>query len=166
VLPCSLGVVHRSSSTYRRDTLPPSSWSKSKPKQRARIKHSDQRSSDVLGLLFYPDDGGSAFLRNIGELLPDYTVSHPIRQVLFMFTAERTSPPTYFCLFYEHLGSQDSSDGIVMGTQDRLPVNLGLIPGRGRVFSHDSIQTCRGPTQILPVGSGGSFPVDKADHSS
>jgi hypothetical protein len=28
----------------------------------------------------YPEDGGSRFLRNIGEHLPDYTVSHPRRQ--------------------------------------------------------------------------------------
>jgi hypothetical protein len=28
----------------------------------------------------YPEDGGSRFLRNIGEHLLDYTVSHPRRQ--------------------------------------------------------------------------------------
>jgi hypothetical protein len=31
----------------------------------------------VLGLLFYTDDGGSTFFRNVGWLLPDYTTLHP-----------------------------------------------------------------------------------------
>jgi hypothetical protein len=31
----------------------------------------------MLGSLFYPEDGGRMFLRNIGKLLPDYTASHP-----------------------------------------------------------------------------------------
>jgi hypothetical protein len=34
----------------------------------------------LLDLLFDLEDGGSAFLRNFGELLPDYPVSHPRRQ--------------------------------------------------------------------------------------
>jgi hypothetical protein len=41
-------------------------------------------------LLFDPEVGGSMFLQNIGELLPDYTVSHPRRQyasfVMFLFS--------------------------------------------------------------------------------
>jgi hypothetical protein len=27
----------------------------------------------LLGLLFYPEDGGNMFLRNVGSLSPDYT---------------------------------------------------------------------------------------------
>jgi hypothetical protein len=32
-----------------------------------------------LDLLFNPEDGGSMFLRNVSEHLPDYTASHPRR---------------------------------------------------------------------------------------
>jgi hypothetical protein len=31
----------------------------------------------LLGLLFNTEDGDSVFLRNVCELLPDYTASHP-----------------------------------------------------------------------------------------
>jgi hypothetical protein len=30
--------------------------------------------------LFYFEDGGSRFFRNVGNILPDYTVSHPRRE--------------------------------------------------------------------------------------
>jgi hypothetical protein len=33
----------------------------------------------LLGLLFNPEDEGSMFLRNFGELLPDYIAIHPRR---------------------------------------------------------------------------------------
>jgi hypothetical protein len=33
----------------------------------------------LLGLLFDPEDGCSAFLRNVGGLLPDYTALQPRR---------------------------------------------------------------------------------------
>jgi hypothetical protein len=33
----------------------------------------------VLGLLFYPEDGGSKFIRKVGKFLPDSTASHPRR---------------------------------------------------------------------------------------
>jgi hypothetical protein len=33
----------------------------------------------LVGLLLYPEDGGSKFLRDVSEFLPDYTASHPIR---------------------------------------------------------------------------------------
>jgi hypothetical protein len=33
----------------------------------------------LLALLCYPQDGGSMFLRNFWELLPDWTGSHPTR---------------------------------------------------------------------------------------
>jgi hypothetical protein len=31
----------------------------------------------LLGLLFGPEDGDSIFFRNVGKLVPDYTVSYP-----------------------------------------------------------------------------------------
>jgi hypothetical protein len=34
----------------------------------------------LLGLLFYPEDGGSMFLRNVDELLSDYTSSYHRRK--------------------------------------------------------------------------------------
>jgi hypothetical protein len=34
----------------------------------------------LLGLLFHPEVGGSIFLRNLTEFLPDYTALHPERQ--------------------------------------------------------------------------------------
>jgi hypothetical protein len=30
-------------------------------------------------LTFYPEDGGIMILQNLGELLPDHTLSHPRR---------------------------------------------------------------------------------------
>jgi hypothetical protein len=33
----------------------------------------------LLGFLFYPEVGGNIILRNIDEVLPDYTVSYRIR---------------------------------------------------------------------------------------
>jgi hypothetical protein len=33
----------------------------------------------LLGLLFYPEDGGSTFLRNFSKRLPDYMMSHARR---------------------------------------------------------------------------------------
>jgi hypothetical protein len=30
--------------------------------------------------LFYSENGGSRFFRNVGKISPDYTVSHPRRQ--------------------------------------------------------------------------------------
>jgi hypothetical protein len=33
----------------------------------------------LLALLFDPDDGASILFRNVGELRPDYTASHPRR---------------------------------------------------------------------------------------
>jgi hypothetical protein len=57
----------RISPMVRRNLLPPSSGSKCKP------------SSSVHCLFFVPEDRGSVFLRNVGELLPDYTSSNPRR---------------------------------------------------------------------------------------
>jgi hypothetical protein len=37
--------------------------------------------SSMHRILFYPEDGDSIPLQNIGKYLPDYTVSHPRRQV-------------------------------------------------------------------------------------
>jgi hypothetical protein len=34
----------------------------------------------LFGLLFDPEDGGSTFLQNTNELLPDFTVSYPRTQ--------------------------------------------------------------------------------------
>jgi hypothetical protein len=42
----------------------------------------------LLDLLLYLEDGGRPFLRNIGELLPDYAASHP--QKIFRVTDVRT----------------------------------------------------------------------------
>jgi hypothetical protein len=47
----------------------------------ARITRALTRGSFCLrGLLFDPEDGGSAFLRNVTERLQDYTASHTRRQ--------------------------------------------------------------------------------------
>jgi hypothetical protein len=37
--------------------------------------HHKQAASCLLGLLFYPEDGGNMFLQSIGEYLRDYMVS-------------------------------------------------------------------------------------------
>jgi hypothetical protein len=47
-----------------------------------------------LGLLFDREDGGSTILRNVCELLPDHTPSHPRLTVLCIATNLRTSNPT------------------------------------------------------------------------
>jgi hypothetical protein len=38
----------------------------------------------LLGLLFYPDDGGDMFLRNVGRLSADYRTLYPRRQFFGM----------------------------------------------------------------------------------
>jgi hypothetical protein len=35
----------------------------------------------LVGFFLDPEDGGSMFLRNVSELLPNYTASHPFRTV-------------------------------------------------------------------------------------
>jgi hypothetical protein len=42
----------------------------------------------LLGLLFDPEDGGSVFLQNVSELIPDYTVSHPRTQYSALYSAD------------------------------------------------------------------------------
>jgi hypothetical protein len=42
----------------------------------------------LLGILFEPEDGGSMFLQNVGELRPGYTASHPGRQYSSRFIYE------------------------------------------------------------------------------
>jgi hypothetical protein len=63
--------------TFRRNVIPPGS--KCKPSKQGESK------SDFgvvvffsLSLLFDPEEGGSMFFRNVGELLPDYTASEPL----------------------------------------------------------------------------------------
>lgn len=57
-----------------------------------------------LGLLFGPENGGSTFLWNIGELLPDYIVSH-LGRLLVIITAnfksskEGTASPPFKFVF-------------------------------------------------------------------
>jgi hypothetical protein len=34
----------------------------------------------LVAFLFDPEDEGRMYLRNVGELLPDYTASHPRRR--------------------------------------------------------------------------------------
>jgi hypothetical protein len=41
------------------------------------------------GLLFYIEDGGRSFLRNVGELVPDYTASQ--EKALFIASSAETS---------------------------------------------------------------------------
>jgi hypothetical protein len=45
-------------------------------KCRGKIVNQDR----VIQIVFYPEDGGSTFLRNLNELLPDHTVSHRSRE--------------------------------------------------------------------------------------
>jgi hypothetical protein len=44
-----------------------------------RRLHQASSKEDLLDLLVDPEDGRSSFLRNVNELLPDYTVSQLIR---------------------------------------------------------------------------------------
>jgi hypothetical protein len=53
-----------------RSGLPPSSGSKSNPNEQAE-------SLILLSLPLNPEDGGSVFVQNVGELLLHYTASHP-----------------------------------------------------------------------------------------
>jgi hypothetical protein len=41
------------------------------------------------GRIIYPEDGGRAFIRNVGRLLPDYTAPYPRRQVIFECTSSQ-----------------------------------------------------------------------------
>jgi hypothetical protein len=69
----------RKSPTFRWNLVSQSSGSKSKPsKEPATYSHCCMVLVDCLvGLFFSPEDGGNKFHRNVAELLPDYTVSHP-----------------------------------------------------------------------------------------
>jgi hypothetical protein len=68
-----------SSPTFRRNVRPTSTVSNSKPKQHHEILiHLLLVSCRFLfGLFLDSVDGGGTFLRNVGELLPGYTESHP-----------------------------------------------------------------------------------------
>jgi hypothetical protein len=44
-----------------------------------QTREADSNASYLLGLLFDLEDGGNAFLRRVGELLPDYVTSYPTR---------------------------------------------------------------------------------------
>jgi hypothetical protein len=66
--------------------LPPSSESKSQPSE-----HQKRIKLLLLTLLTPdPEDDVSNFLRNVGELLPDYKSSHPMT-IHYTVTAVRTS---------------------------------------------------------------------------
>jgi hypothetical protein len=56
----------------------------------------------LSGLFFDPEDGGSAFLPNISEILQDYITVHPARQQFFIVTTARTLNPTYSCFICEN----------------------------------------------------------------
>jgi hypothetical protein len=48
-----------------------------------------------LGLLFYPGERSDKFLRNVGGLLPNYTVLELKNIVFFIFIAMRASNQTH-----------------------------------------------------------------------
>jgi hypothetical protein len=47
------------------------------PSFKSKISAASRALCLLLGLLFGPEDGGSILHRNVGELLRDYTASHP-----------------------------------------------------------------------------------------
>jgi hypothetical protein len=53
--------------------MPPSSGPKIEP---TINKQQTEQTIYLLRLLIHPEDGGSIFRRNVGELLPDCTVSY------------------------------------------------------------------------------------------
>jgi hypothetical protein len=59
------------------------------------------KSRSFLGLLFHTECGGSTFLRNVGKLLSDFTVSLP-RRTHSKVTALRISDPIYFIKYEFH----------------------------------------------------------------
>jgi hypothetical protein len=50
-------------------------------------------------LLFDSNDAGNTFIRNVGELLPDYTAVTSQKMVVLVATAVRLSNPDYVKLF-------------------------------------------------------------------
>jgi hypothetical protein len=55
-------------------------------------RYLEERTAYILRVedcvFFYPEDEGSKFLRNVGNYLPDYTVSHP--KIVLIFGGVKT----------------------------------------------------------------------------
>jgi hypothetical protein len=129
------------------------SWRKTLHQELVTIWHTD--------LLFYPEDGGSTFLWNVDNDVPNYMESHPRRQLTYwQLYWENNSVTLFTCInIVQHrmlLCSRDSSVGTVTGY--KLD-GLGSIPGSVRFFSSP-----QRPDRLwahpasYPMGTGGSFP--------
>jgi hypothetical protein len=82
------GHSNKCSKMLQRDLLPPSSVTKQ--------NHQETGSSSwySLGLPFDPEDGSNKFIRDTGNMLPDYTVSHPSRQYSSALRSQESFAPT------------------------------------------------------------------------
>lgn len=56
----------------------------------------------------YPENGGSKFIRNIGNILLDYTASQFQKTIIFVFTAVRTSNHTALNMNHKGVGGVES----------------------------------------------------------
>jgi hypothetical protein len=66
--------------------------------------YAKQNTCILLRLHFDPEVGGSIFVQHIGEPLPDYTVSHPRRHMLFAVNTVTTlNPSDYLTLHKMHI---------------------------------------------------------------
>jgi hypothetical protein len=78
--------VQSGTNTFRRNVLPLCSSLKRKPS--TSKKSCLHLAGYLLGLFFDPENGGSTLIRNVRELLSDYTASHTIRQDLYSSRGE------------------------------------------------------------------------------
>jgi hypothetical protein len=104
---------------FRRNISSLSSGSKSKPRKKpaeAELSLQPNSANYLHGLLFYPEDGGDMFLRNVGHL-PNYTPLQPTRGSSESQEVQRKGNIPHPCrLSVRHTASVDADTLLLAGS--------------------------------------------------